>query len=962
MEIKINDVIHGFRVVNIRTLEDHQCLFYEMEHEKTGAQLAWLADNDDNKTFSICFKTIPEDDTGVFHICEHSVLNGSQKYPVREPFVDLLKTSMQTFLNAMTAPDHTFYPVSSRNDQDFLNLMDVYLDAVLHPLIHTNPDIFYQEGWHYEIRDEKDEPVYKGVVLNEMKGAFASVDETVVDELGRMLFPDNCYHFVSGGDPEHIVELSYEQFKATHARFYHPSNARIFLDGKVDIDAALAKMDSFFAPYEKEKVSFDIPWQKQLPAKTATVPYEIGAQESPEHRTVIALARLLCTWKDIEVNLAAQVLATALSGSNDAPLKKKILEKGLGEDVEFVVYDGIQQDFSVILVRNTDAEKKDAIVSTIHELAEQLSREGLNHETLKAILNQMEFHYKEKKEPAGVMIADASYNSWLYGGDPALYLNYGHVFDELRQKVDDGWFEQLLKEILLDEEHTDIVVAVPDASLGKKKAEKEAARLHEAKSSWGDDIHAYIERTKHLDVWQASEDTPEAKAALPVLKLSEINEKPEPFEPEVKEYRSVPLLVYPANASGIVYFNLYFSIAGIRKDDLPSLGLFTDLLLHLPTKRHTLSQLQELVRANIGSLGFRADALGTKEPDVCQPMIVVTCSVLEEKLPAAVDLVLEILQETVFEKDEIKPLVKQKVEENRQVLIGNGHAAAVLRAMAHHNADSACREYLGGYTSARFVMDLDKEYDTRADEFIDQALMYQEVLFVSSRLTASLTGEENEAQVKRLIDTLPAADFQRCRVHTPLLEGDKEGIIIPAQVGYCACAGNMEEYGAKYDGSWRVLAHMLTYGYMWNEIRVKGGAYGTGFSAGAAGSLAAWTYRDPSPAKSLETCRGAGEWIRQEVKDKDLSSYIIGTIASGEPLLSYGQKVRSGDARWFRGTSYEDRCVLRREILTTDSAKLEEMSHVLDAVVEKGTQVLIAPESEVRKCADMQILSDDKHD
>ena len=395
--MNLHEIKSGFQLNAVRHIEDQQGDLYEFEHVKTGAQLVWMKRADENKTFCIGFKTIPENDTGVFHICEHSVLNGSRKYPVREPFVDLLNGSMQTFLNAMTYPDKTIYPVSSRNPKDFLNLMDVYLDAVFHPAIYTNPNIFYQEGWHYEIHKEDEIPTYKGVVFNEMKGAFASVDELISNETARMLFRDNCYQYVSGGDPVHIPDLSYEQFKKAHSTFYHPSNARIFLDGDLDIDAALEEIDSYLRDYTKQEVSFDIPMQKETPYEEHTIGYEIGDEEDPAGKTVVSISTLLSDYSDVKEDIAWNILTSLLAGSNDAPLKKVILEKGLGQDVEVSLLDGIEQFVLTFLVRNTDADKKDEILDAIYGTLGNLAEHGLDHAQLQASLNHQEFMYYSQR-------------------------------------------------------------------------------------------------------------------------------------------------------------------------------------------------------------------------------------------------------------------------------------------------------------------------------------------------------------------------------------------------------------------------------------------------------------------------------------------------------------------------------------------------------------------------------------
>lgn len=952
MELNLNDELHGFRVTRIRPLEDRHGTLYEMEHEKTGAKLCWLARAEENKTFCIGFRTIPENDTGVFHICEHSVLNGSRKYPVREPFVDLLKSSLQTFLNAMTGADKTFYPVSSRNPRDFLNLMDVYLDAVLHPAIYTNPDIFRQEGWHYEIRNPEDEPVYKGVVFNEMKGAFSSVDETIIEEMNRILFPDNCYKYVSGGDPEHIPDLSYEDFLATHKRFYHPGNSMTFLDGDLDIDAVLGKIDGYFRDYDHSNGAPAIPMQKDVPACRKKNFYEIAPDEDPKNKTQITFGRVIGTYEDVKKLLAWDVLSSVLAEHNESPLKKAVLEAGAGQDVEIAVIDSMLQPYAAVIVRNTDealAEKAEKVIKdTLSDLAEH----GLDHEAILAALSQNEFHYREPKEPAGVMLAASSYNSWMYGGDPELYLNCGSCYQELRAETESGYFENLLKEFL-DPDHLSLLITLPDPDLGKKRAEKEAARLHSVKESWGPEITKYIAENLELDEWQAGTDTPEQKASLPKLSLSEVSAKPIPLEPEEQEYHHVPILLYPESDSGIVYLNLYFSAAGLRKEQLPYAGMYSHLLSRLPTKSHTLPELQQEIRRYVGNLSFYADVYAAAgHPDACIPVLACSCSVLKENLPKAVDLILEILQETILDPAMIQPMVLQEKEQYRQTLIAGGHSAAILRAAAHFTADNAAKEYFSGITAAQKISELADHYDQLSAEFVNEAEMYQEVIFSRNRLTMSISGEENLPECRRIIDSLNDIPFQRCVVHYPLLTDPREGIEIPAQIGYSASVIRLPEYS----GHARVLAHMMTYGYLWTEIRVKGGAYGTGFLVSPSGITGCWSYRDPTPGKSLSVYQNVPAAIREmAASSDDLTDYIIGTIASAEPLMTPGQKQRTGDSLWFRGQTYESRQVRRQEILSTVPEDLVQLADQIESA-ENRAEVLAAPKQMLEQEEGMTIL------
>ena len=950
MEIRTGDIFHGFCVERVREIEDCGGVLYEMKHVKTGTELCWLKRDEKNKTFSITFKTIPEDDTGVFHMLEHSVLNGSDKYPVREPFVELLKSSMQTFLNAFTYPDKTMYPVSSKNEKDFMNLMSVYLDAVFHPMIYTNPNIFYQEGWHYEIRDREDEPVFKGVVLNEMKGAFASMDETLIDEFGRVLFPDNCYRFVSGGDPDHITDLTYEKFLETHGKFYHPSNARIFLDGKMDIGSVLAFIDDeYFSKYEKEDFCFDIPMQEQTPARISRVLHEIPEEEGVEGHAMIGLGKVVTTYRNIEKIAGWGVLASILVSSNDSPLKKAILEKELAEDVDLEMMDGIQQPWAALILRNTDEEKYDEIRKTVRETVQKLVSEGLDHEQILASLNAFEFRYREKHEPSGLIYAQRAMESWLYGGDPAQNLTLSSLFDSLRAKAEEGYFEDLLREFLLEEDTLSSVIVVPSVTLGAEKAEKERQKLLEAKASWGDEIDTYIERNRILDEWQSEADTEEQLSTLPVLELKDVSPEPDFYPWQETSVMGVPALKYPEEKSGIVYMNMYFNLAGIRKDDLPCLSFFSDLFLNLPTAKHTLEELNKEIRMNLGALGIYLDVF-TPERDrtVCTPVLCVSCSVLKKNKAKAAELITEVLRETVFDREKILPLLKQDNEAFRQTLIGSGHAVALRRAAASASSEFVFREAVGGYESAVYTKKLENEWDTMAAQFLEECEMYREVIFSPSRLTVSFSGD-NEDLPQAVIGSLNNIDAQRARVHYPIPEPAKECIVIPGGVSYTGSASNIKKLGETYDTGMLVMSHILTYEYLWSEIRVKGGAYGTGFSVNSNGTLSAYSYRDPDPENALHAVQRADEFLMSISDDDDLTSLIIGAIASTEQLASPPVRIKSSDALYFRCLGYEDLLALRRNALAMTPAKLRSFAPVVKKAAENAAVCVCAPKETAKE-------------
>ena len=953
--MNVNECVHGFRVTAVRKAEDIQADLIEAEHEKTGAKLIWLKRAEVNKTFAVAFRTIPEDDTGVFHILEHCVLNGSEKYPVREPFVDLLKSSMQTFLNAMTYPDKTMFPVSSRNTKDFHHLVDVYLDAVFHPLIYRNPNIFRQEGWHYEIHDPEEMPVYNGVVYNEMKGAFSSVDETIISELNRMLF-GNCYQYVSGGDPEKIPDLSYEAFLAAHRRFYHPSNARIILDGEVDIEDTLAQITSVLDEYERIDPDTEIPLQQVRQGTHHTV-YHEAEDGQTVRRTNISFAGLTGTYQDIDRQIAWSVLAALLTGSNEAPLKKALLARGLAQDAELDVVSGLLQPYWVLTARNTEPECLEEIKEVIQQTVADLCREGLNTGRITAILNQMEFRYCEPSEPAGVIFADDILKSWLYDGDPMLYLNRRHLYQELRDRAAQGWFEDLLKEGLGNPENAMCVTVIPSVALAQERADKEAKRLADIKAGWDEEITKYIAETEELEAWQSSEDTPEAHASLPKLDLKDIDPLPLKYEPTDRTYRYVPIMLYPAQNSGVVYFNLYFSLAGLRKEELPYVSMYTRMLGDLATTEHTVEELAELRRGNIGALSFGTTAIvGGHDRKSALPYLTVSCSVLQQNLPKAVDLILEIIEKTVYDPERVKEILSQTVEFCRQDLISSGHAYAAIHSRAGLTSAGAANEWLNGFTAMQKVTEFYEDYETKKEMFLEYTDLFREILYNKNRLNASITGEENLPELKRLIDRLPVQEFTRCTVRYPLDEIHKDGIVIPAPVAYTSTFANTENAGETYSPVLDVTGHILTYDYLWNEVRVKNGAYGTGFNVSLSGNVGVYSYRDPHPEMTVETAKKTGNWLRSFMDDEEIPSYIIGTIAAEEPLLTPGRMVETADVRHLCGIDYEERKERRAHMLSVTAEEIREAGETIDKTLANACITIVGNEETLQQCGVDRIL------
>ena len=593
-DLEPGGVTSGFELEKKQYVEAKKATLYTLRHKKCGARLLYFDRADLNKTFAVSFKTLPENDTGVFHILEHSVLNGSEKFPVKEPFVSLLQSSMQTFLNAYTFGDKTMFPVSSRNEQDLFNLMSVYLDAVFRPSIYSMPEIFMQEGWHYEF-DEDGSVSYNGVVFSEMKGAYADVERIMGDACDRLMYPDTCYGFSSGGRPESITDLSYEQFIATHKRFYHPSNARFFLDGHMDIDGVLEYIDrEYLSHYDYREPDFDFSEQKPVTG-TATVSFE--PTEGEEMRAHMVMGKLLCRFDEIEKLYAAKVIADYLTGSNEAPLKRAFLENGLAQDVALEINDGIYQPSAALVVLNTAADKFDEIRSFVPETVRRVAENGLDRSALHACIERFAFNCREVTEPYGVELAIKALDGWLYGGDPLLHIDNAKVFDALRNKLDTGYFEALMLEMLADPDDKCYVYALPSKTKLFDDAQREKARCEAEAAAWDDEKRReMMNATQKMQLWQQSQDDEEALSTLPVLELSDVPRDVEPIKTATVDIAGRPALSVEVNSDGIVYLNLYFDVSDFTTDQLRLLNLLTSCLGDLRTENLTALELQNRIK------------------------------------------------------------------------------------------------------------------------------------------------------------------------------------------------------------------------------------------------------------------------------------------------------------------------------------------------------------------------------
>ncbi|MBR3393666.1 MAG: insulinase family protein [Firmicutes bacterium] len=960
MELKIGEKGYGFRIVHMEDIPEASGTLIQMEHEKTGARLIWLKSAEENKLFSVAFKTVPENSTGVFHILEHSVLAGSAKYPVREPFLELMKSSLQTFLNAITFPDKTMYPISSRNEQDFLNLTEVYLDAVFAPAILTNPNIFYQEGWHIEL-DDNNKPSYKGVVLNEMKGATSNVDEQIAESMQHLLYGDTCYGFNSGGEPTVIPELTYETFCSEYHRYYSGSNAYFFLDGDIPFDKTMTLIEEYLSKQERVENLPKIPVTADPGTPDVeTKNFAIGPEDSVDNQAHLALGRIVSRFDEPEKLLAIQILVDVLAGSNEAPLTKAILSKGLAQDVQLYLQDGIYQPYLLLALRNTNEDKMDALKAAVQEELERIKKEGLSKEAMTASINQMEFSVKQPREPQGLLRNIKTLDSWLYGGDPTMWIHIDPIFAKVRKMAETGAMDQLLDDVFVVHEGWKELRMLPSTTLTEEMQKEEEARLLSITSLWSEeDFASCREMNEKLVAWQATPDSEEQLATLPVLDLSEVKAEPSWTKTEVQEKDGIKLLYHPVSTNGVTHINLYFSLGDQKLEDLPALSMLPMLLGNLGTENYPDPlKLQEAVKTYLGSFNISLTGMSVKDHrELCKPYMVVKTSVLDEHIGKAYELIPEILLRTSFaDTKAVSNILLQANEGAKQNQVGRGHVYAMLMASAGFSSSDAAAEAAGGYTKDRWLKQLVQNLDENLPEFISDLNGKAKAIFAKARLTASVTAT-NPVDVSVLLNTFPQGEAVEEAVTYTSSMPDHAAFVIPAQIGYAAAAYHLDELGLKADGSLAVVSSILSLDYLWNMVRVQGGAYGTGLRASRDGRLMSYSFRDPNPAGSLKVYQDlAGALKRFVERGEDFNKYIISTIGEMDPLMMPVQRGAVADTHYLGGITYDDLARMLQQMLETNAEKLLSWVPALEAMARNGHTAVVAHEAALKECEGVEIL------
>lgn len=954
-----------YEILDEHRVEDVQSDGFILRHKKSGARIAILSNNDDNKVFYIGFRTPPEDETGVPHIIEHTTLCGSKKFPVKDPFIELAKGSLNTFLNAMTYPDKTVYPVASCNDQDFKNLMDVYLDAVFNPNITKYEEIFKQEGWHYELTGKDDELKINGVVYNEMKGAYSSPDEVLSSQIYRSLFPDNTYSKDSGGNPEYIPRLTYEAYLDFYHKYYHPSNSYIYLYGDMDVVERLEWLDKeYLSLYDYKKVNSEINKQPAFDAiKNVEAQYSITMDDSQENKTYLSYNRVVGDTLDEMLYQAFDVLDYALVSSPGAPVKQALIDAGIGDDV-YGSYDaGILQPVFSFVAKNANASQADEFESIIENTLKEVVKTGINKEALLAGINSSEFKFREAdfgQFPKGLLFGLNCLDSWLFDDmKPFIHLECLGTFAKLRKAVDTDYFEKLIQEYLLDNTHGSSVTVKPKRGLGNEREEALAKELSDYKASLSDEeIKKLIEDTEHLKKYQEEPSSDEDLRKLPMLTRADMKKNAMPFSNIEDELLDVKVVRHDIESNGIDYISFLFDAGDFAQSELGYLGFFTNALGLVSTEKYSYTDLANATNIYTGGI-----STGTaSHPDIKDRnnfvfKLEVKLKVLEKNLDKALELMEQMLLTSDFTDTkrlgELVAQIKARLQAN---LSSSGHLVAAMRSMSSFSRYALYQDELKGIAFYRSICHIEKELSESPKRVSDKLAAIAKKLFARNRMLISFTGN-NEAygnakpSLEKVIagfDKMSAIGNQ-AEVH---FNTAKEAFIDASQIQYVAKTGDFICEGYEYTGALRLLRIILSYDYLWINVRVKGGAYGCMNTFLRSGESYFVSYRDPNLSDTLDVYDRIPEYIKSFSPDeRDMTKYIIGTFSALDTPMNPEAKGSRSLSAYLEGITYEQIQKERNEILNAQPEDIRRLADLVEAVLKKDSICVIGNENMIKESA-----------
>ncbi len=905
--MKIED-LQNYEILEDRAIDDIASRGLRLRHKKTGARIALLSNDDENKVFYIGFRTPPEDSTGVAHITEHSVLCGSKEFPVKDPFVELAKGSLNTFLNAMTYPDKTVYPIASCNDADFQNLMHVYLDAVFYPNTYTNEAIFRQEGWHYEF-DEEGKLFINGVVYNEMKGAFSSPEDVLYRQIMNSLYPNNSYGVESGGDPDFIPDLTYEQFLDFHRAYYHPSNSYIYLYGNMDMAEKLDYIDrEYLSKFEYREVDSEIKDHESFSERNIVrEKCSLAEGEDAKDNTFLSLNFSFGQSTDRDFYRALIMLDSALIAAPGAPLKKALVEKGIGTEVYSYVENGVKQPYYSIIAKGTEVSKEKEFLDTIDEVVNDIIKNGFDKKSLMAAILKKEFQYREAdfgQYPKGLMYGLQALDSWLYDDEkPFVHIEALDTFDRLKKYAESDYFEKLLKQIFVDNKHSSVVIVEPELGLAEKKQDELAKKLADYQAGLSseelDKIKADFEK---LRAFQEQIDTPENLAKLPLLSRSDLKEKIEGFNTKVSEIDGVKTLIHDYRTTGISYLSLMFKINDVPGELYPYIPILTSALSQVDTDDHKYADLNNELGLVSGGLNITKESFEKEnDPDKFDLYISVRAKYLYENTEAVLRFIKEILLKSHLDDTvRLSEIIAESRSQVQSYMISSGHIIAASRAFAGLNVLDRITDITGGLDNYRFISDLVDNYEDKKSEMVNKLKELAKCVFRPENLLVDIIceGESGADKLKGKISDLVAGlytdEVRKEQFRPELLKGN-EGLMTAGQVQYVCRAGNFKKNGTEFNGAIHVLKTIMGYQYLWENVRVKGGAYGCMNRYNRNGLAYFVSYRDPNLKNTIKIFEDTVEFIRNfDVDERTMTKFIIGTFSELDtPLTPSLKGVRS---------------------------------------------------------------------
>ena len=962
--------LNAYEVLQTEDLSDLKSKGTLLKHKKSGARVLLMENDDENKVFTIGFRTPPSDSTGVPHIMEHSVLCGSKEFPVKDPFVELVKGSLNTFLNAMTYPDKTVYPVASCNDKDFQNLMHVYMDAVFYPNIYQNDKTFRQEGWSYKLDNPDGELTISGVVYNEMKGAFSSPEGVLDRVVLNSLFPDNAYSVESGGDPEVIPELTYEQFLDFHRKYYHPSNSYIYLYGDMDMEEKLRWLDEkYLSDFENEPVDSEIHLQKPFTEmKEVVQEYSIASEESEEDNTYLSYNKVIGTTLDEKLYLAFEILDYALLSAPGAPLKKALLDAGVGKDISGSYDNGVYQPIFSVISKNANVEQKEEFVRVIEDTLKDIVKNGINKKALRAGINYHEFRFREAdfgNYPRGLMYGLQLFDSWLYDETkPFIHMQAIPTFEFLKEQVETGYFEELIQKYLLANIHGSIVIIKPERGRTARMDKELADKLQAYKDSLSkEEIDALVKATKELEEYQEEESAPEDLAKIPVLGREDISREIAPIYNKELETSGVKLVHHGVETNGIGYTALLFDLSGIPEEKLPYISILQSVLGIINTKNYEYSELFNEINVHTGGIGTSLE-LYTDVTKVKEKEFRATFEIKGKALYPKMDVLFSMMREILMESDlgdekrlkEILAMLKSRLQMS---FLSSGHTTAALRSLSYTSPMAKFKDDTDGIGYYEVVKELEENFEEKKAELIANLRQIAQQIFRKDNLIISYTSSADglapmEEAFTKIADTLHTEEKEAeipCEIHCVKRN---EGFKTSSKVQYVARTGNFIDRGVEYTGALQILKVILSYDYLWQNVRVKGGAYGCMSSFNRIGEGYLVSYRDPNLEKTMEIYEGVVDYLKNfNVDDRDMNKFIIGTISNIDRPMNPAAKGSRSMNLYMNHVSAEMIREERDQILDAQQSDIRALADVLQALLDAHELCVIGSEEKIEEQKEM---------